>query len=186
MHRNKTDHVPSSGIDKYDALKKQFASADPDGEGGDLGSILLAEQVKGKQRKGSKKQLAKDGTMTSDNETANEDEDGDNDLLDIPMRSNKISSRYSSKRTKQFGLLTCVDQNESGYSTTSMGAGANRNHNESDDDARSFSTHGLYTGQKNPRSQRKRVTQVTKATRNDESNSPDRRVKAYEPPFDDE
>lgn len=42
INRNKTDHVPSSGIDKYDALKKQFASADPDGEG-DLGSMLLAE-----------------------------------------------------------------------------------------------------------------------------------------------
>ncbi len=86
----------------------------------------------------------KDGTMTSDNDTANED-DGDDDLLDIPMRTKKVSSRYSSKRTKQFGLLNGADHNESGYSTTSM-AGANRNENESDDDARSFSTHGLYTG----------------------------------------
>ena len=85
----------------------------------------------------------KDGTMTSDNETVNED--GDEDILDIPMRTKKISSRYSSKRAKQFGLLNGVDPNESGYSTTSM-AGANRNENESDDDNRSFSTHGLYTG----------------------------------------
>lgn len=137
----------------------------------------------GKQRKGSNRRSnMKDGTMTSDNETVNED--GDEDILDIPMRTKKISSRYSSKRAKQFGLLNGVDPNESGYSTTSM-AGANRNENESDDDNRSFSTHGLYTGQKNPRSQRKRPTQVTKATRNDDSNSPDRGVKAYKPPFDD-
>ena len=39
----------------------------------------------------------KDGSMTSDNETANED---DGDDLDIPVRANKMSSKYSSKKYK--------------------------------------------------------------------------------------
>jgi len=34
--------------------------------------------------------------MTSDNETANEDEDD----LDIPVRAKKMSSKYSSKKYK--------------------------------------------------------------------------------------
>ena len=149
-NRNRTAHVPSTGIEKYDTLKKQFASADPDADA-DLGSILLAEQVKGNKSR----RVLKDGSMTSDNETANEDDE--DDMLDVPVRTKKkLSSKYSSKRARRpFGMLPVPGHNDAGYSTTSM-AGGNRNENESDDDSRSFSTHGLYTGQKATRIEREK------------------------------
>lgn len=42
MNRNQTTFAPK--IVKYESLKKQFASADPEADA-DLGSIMLAEQV---------------------------------------------------------------------------------------------------------------------------------------------
>ena len=78
-----------------------------------------------------------DGSLTSDNDTAQEDETD----LDIPKRKKK-SSRYSSKRHSQ------QKKNKDGYSSSQITGGGYQNDSEADDEAHSNSTHGLYDGSK--------------------------------------